>query len=283
MSDDVTMIGHNSAAFGQRIEAVDPRALAPDKDFVTQVLEHNYTGLTEQVDGFSDDVAEWVSRHEKTDGTLAITTEPDLINTKDFLDQITQFLADDVEATRVAVKACLLDAVAAVDDFFNDGIRDKVKELATPVYAAYQDYLKDQLGERKAALDQGVIDAKAEVDRLTALLEKTKNERARAAVNQKLQDAETALAEAEAAASGSVRDMTRVRGTQRVGGLRQDWTWELEQPSGLMDLIMAVASGQGVPREFLMPNRVEINRAVRKKNGLRKVPGLNIYAVEVAS
>lgn len=277
MSESAT-IGHNSANYD--LDAVDPLHLAPSAATVRDILALNYTDLIETHGERAAGLAAWVQEHTNPAGGLEITDEEDCMLTKDVLDQANGFLNKQIEATREAVKRTLLDAGKAVDEFFNDMLRDTLVEKIEPIQAAYLVALQTMTGDRQAELRETATKLRAEVGRLQEMAKKVKNA---APLKDRIEAAEAAALAAEALADGPIRELSKIRtDNNRVGGIKIVFNWRVEE---LFDLVMAVATGRqmldGKPLiDMLMVNKVEANARIKRKDGLREVPGLHIYPEE---
>lgn len=201
------------------------------------------------------------------------------------------------EKQREGVKAPYLEGSRIVDGFFTGTIKSKLDEAAKGLNAMQTAFQRAKAEKARREAEEAERKARAEEDARRREAERAEREKRqaeaaakRAQDDQERAEAEKRRQEAEAkakaareeqdraaaerqqqqkVATSSAADLSRVRGDFAMASLRTTWKFRV------VDLAK-------VPPHYLQINSAAVNAAIRGKDGLRDIPGLDIYAEQEA-
>jgi hypothetical protein len=172
----------------------------------------------------------------------------------DFREQVKAGIAD-CDKTRIHIKTPVLEAQRLIDRQ-SKAITDPLAKLLPIIEQRIAAFLAAKAkAEREAA--------EREAQRLAAAAQEALQAADRGAPVDEAVEALQAAQEAEARATASLPELSRVRSVHNsVAGLSDNWEYGITHP----DL---------VPRQFLMVNDAAVKAAI--KGGAREIPGLSIF------
>lgn len=174
----------------------------------------------------------------------------------DFAEQIRTEI-DEIDATRVTIKAPVLAAQRAIDGAAK-AISDPLLPAWTEVKARHSAYLIAKDAEIRRAAAEAAARAEEQAFHLQREAEETGDDDA----FEEAAQAMTEQAAAEAVVSAPIGELTRMRTANGVSSaLKDHWTYEL-------------ADIAAVPSHFLVVNDAAVRAAI--KGGARNIPGLTI-------
>lgn len=275
MADDADTpgLGHNKPP-GPALSEVDPTKLVDIKTLVP-LLQLNYGALEKRRKELQAGIVRWTAAHAVKDQVRpVITDEQDCGDTLDFLNELRDFVSKEAEPARKKVKESVDKAAKTIQAWFADGLQKPIIADKQAIEDAYSLYLTRKMDREAARRREEAYDAQQQALRLAHQAQRATRPAQQKALMEQALEIEHQAEQMQEKAGASVADLTRVRGDLgSVGGLKENWVWEVEN---LIDLVQAVAAGQQ-SINMLTTNDVVINGLVRPKDGMRKIPGLNIH------
>lgn len=264
----------------------DPLAeINPEKlvvvDDVLALLKRHYTLLYPRKDELLNQIDGWIDDHTEPFGDgprpkPKVGDEQDLKDTTDFIGQIKDFMKDEVEVARKAVKAPIDKAAADIQKFFAKGIADELSKALTRIVDAQSLALLEKKERERKRLQEQAWEKAQEANRLAIQSARATGVVAKESFYRQAMDVEDEVERLEKAAAGSAADLSRTRtDLGEVASLRSNWTFEVVN---LIEVVMEIAAGR-LPIEWVTLNEVYANSQIRRRDGVRSVPGLHIREV----
>lgn len=273
--------GHNHPPDEEEnpLRKIDPEKLF-DLTTLPLVFKLNYPLLYARKDELLKNIKGWIEDHTSDPKAKPLVgDEQDLKDTIDFVAQVENFLKKEVEVTRKRVKGPLDKAAAAVQQFFVKDLADGLDKALKPIVDAKsmaliakeereRQRLREEAWEKAQLANRLAIQAK----RALGVVEKESYLEHAMAV-------EDEARRLEAAAAGSTVELTRTRtDLQQIASLRVTWNYEVED---MTELLMAIVNHE-IPFEWVTINETYANSQIKRKDGVRIVPGLKIVEEKTA-
>jgi hypothetical protein len=299
-----------------RLKAIDPAHLLviPVAD-IGPLLDLQYPTLVQRSTDLVEKAEAWERDHRNAVKQAVIVDDADTNRASDLYRQLRDHAGKDgeVDTARKTVKLEPYQATKAIDAWFAN-LSDRLSTAMSVIDASQNAYAKaKEAKERAALLEKQQLaqeealriqrEAQAEARRIREEAEKAARELAEAArqtgdeaLADRAIEAEQSAAEATQAAneaaelqiaaaqqaaaiansqaSASTADLTRTRSViGTTTSASTSWKFSL---TDIKKLAAAVVEGKA-PSNFLTTNDAVINATIRGKQGLRDVPGLDIY------
>lgn len=220
---------------------------------------NNPPTLTEEINGRHADLLDAIHEIVATDLPLVVTSEIVAAQVA-HVGKAATGLARDVDAVHKTEKQPHLDAGREVDAWKTATLAPLTTLLneCKALVSAWQDRKEqEERAAREAAARQLAIAREAAEQKAMKTMAPKDMERAA--------DIAEAAAVAETAAAATAADLSRVVvAGKAVASRSENWTYR-------------VVNAAEIPRQYLMPNDAAIKAAIKGKNGLREIPGLEIY------
>lgn len=255
-------------------------------DSVAAVMELHYKHLTDRADELLSGINGWITDHTAAPARGAKPTKPsvgdeqDLNDTTDRVNQVKDFLKDEVEVARKKVKKPIDLAVSDIQDFFAEGLTKRLKHALTPIVDAQSLALIAKEEQERKRLRQEAWEKAQEANRLALQSARATGVVARESLLDRAGKIEDEAERLLRASEGSVADLSRIRtDMQQVTGLRSTWKFEV---TNLIELLMAIVAGRQDLLACVKIDEVCVNSLIKGKDGVRAIPGLHIFEEKTA-
>lgn len=257
-----------------RLKALDPENLMVlTTDEIASLLDLQYAELTARSEELLEKALTWAKgRRDEATGTIIITDDAQTNFASDLYKQLDGHAGKtgEVEETRKKVKLKPFEATKAIDAWFAN-LRDRLTKAMERIDTAQNAYSNKKRADERHRLQMEADVAAAEAQILLAAARKKS---ASEATIQKALEAEQAAEDARAASAQPAADLTRTRSAMGTTSSQQE-TWKF-RVTDLRALLRAIAAMEQ-PVAYVQVNESLINAAIRGRNGIRDIPGLEIY------
>lgn len=255
-----------------RLRGIDPeKLLLVELDEIAPLLEVQYPSLPLRAEELLAKAVEWAKEHHNGT-THVITDDADQNSASDLYRMLLSFAGDsgEVEETRDKVSKPVFRAKQAIDAWFKT---QRERLVGAMVVIDKAQNARADLKRREEAAERARL-AKLAEETAAKALAAAQVANAPVDVVETAIEAEVAAAEAQAAAAAPAVDLTRTRSALGVTTSQSErWDYRVED---LKALCAAVVAGTA-PITFIQVNDAAIKQAIKGKNGMRTVPGLEIF------
>lgn len=277
--DGARGIGDNMPPDENPLLSINPEKFI-DVTAVLPVLKLNYHALVERRDELLKGVADWAKNHTAPGQPKPrLDGEQDIKDTTDVIRQIRDFLSHEVDATRKKVTAPIDKAKKDVQQFFARDLTDKLEADVVPVRDALSLALREKEERERLRLRQEAWDKAQLANRLAVQSARATGVVEKESLYEHALQVDDEARALEAAAAASTAKVTQTRtDLGQVTGLRVTGRFEVVN---LMELLREIVAGR-LPVEWVTINETYANNQIRPKDGVRSVPGLEIFEEKVA-
>ena len=257
-----------------RLRGLDPEnLLLLTTDEIAPLLDLQYSALTDRTWELLAQAIAWAKEHKNSEtGQIEINDDVDTNRATDLFKQLDDHAgkAGEVEEARKKVKLKPYEATKAIDAWFAN-LRDRLVGAMASIHSAQNAYANAKRAKDQARL---LAEAVAAAQRAAGLLEEARKKKAPEETIQAAIAAEQEADDARAATGASAADLTRTRSAMgNTSSQVETWKFKVTDIRALCRAIVAMEQ----PATYIMVNESAVNALIRGKNGIRDIPGLEIY------